>query len=89
MTNNEKISRLKDMEGIKTNSINLKQMLCETEANLLVKTNDKINISEQIEQLKTKLQDDYLFVHKSVELFRIDNFVGETDEGIKLYILSK
>ena len=87
MNNSEKISLLKDMEDNKTNSINLKQRLCETEVNLLVKTNDNINLSDQIEQLKTKFQDDFLFVHKSIELFKIDNFVREADENIKMYIL--
>ena len=83
MTNKEE----KNMEDIKINNINLKQRLHETEANLSLTQTENTNLSKQIELLETKLQDDSLIVKKSIEMFENDNFIGEKDEDIKMYIL--
>ena len=85
--NTEKMNQLMEMEEIKTENLNLKQKLKETEVNLAVKREELVKVSNQVELLETKLHDDSAFEQKAIAIFKYACFKEDNEADIKMYIL--
>ena len=79
--------QLAEIEEIKTDNLNLKLKVKQAEVNLALKGNEFVQLSEKVRLLETKSQDDSVFEHKAIEIFKYALFKEDSEADIKWYML--